>query len=261
MADADEPKPEQAAEETPDVYEESEEGGWPSWLSWGLVIVAAVFGGFLLGSQGKGPAGGQSNLDKIAISQQIALLKMQHKQALQRADQVLQSYMMAFSREMIRVGLFRDGLDDELKGVKGDLDKTIEQLGKTAAKPEERLTKATGELKQIDKKLGTIAQRYSKHSQASEKVGKLGTADQAIKKMDTHLAYFYLVRINELLPEAQAGDKSALREARGCRARLGPLDPKLAQEMDTKFPLLTPQRPDTAATTAPATAPSTKTAP
>jgi hypothetical protein len=183
-------------------------------------------------------------------------MKQQHNAALQRADRVLEEYMRGFCREMIRIGLFRDGLDEALNTVRKDMGNAMKALGAADTKPEDRITKANEQLKNVEKMLASIAQRYSKHAAAMNKVGQIGTTDQAIRVVNSHLAYFYLARTGELMGRARSGDQRALAEARSCRMRIGQLDPKLAANLDKNYPELAPRRPG-----APATAPTTKPAP
>ncbi len=272
MADTEEPRPEEqdADQALGSDEEDLEEGGWPSWLSWGLVIVAAVFGGFLLGRQGGGGSqgGGVGDAEKLEVARQVAMMKQQQKIALERAQRSLEDYMRSFCREMIYVGLFRDGLGGELAKVKDDLGKAREQLGATKTKPEERLAKATDQLKQIDQKIGQLSERYDKQAMAQQKVRRVGTVGQTLQLFGRHICYFYLTRIAELMMRAQAGDQAALREAQTCRVGVGQLDPELAAQLDKRYPQLMarPGTPPTApaaprAPTAPASAPSTKPAP
>lgn len=245
MSETDEPRTEQAVEEKADA-EEQEEGGWPSWLSWGLVIAAAVFGGFLLGSQGgsKGSAG--ASADSMAIKQQVALMREEMNRAKELATRRFDQYMHSFCREMIRIGLFRDGLDKRLSDLKDDLGKAVDELGKKEGKPEDRIAKAGEDLKKIQDHLAKVAAFYSRETLAMDKVGRIGTMDQ-------HIAYFYLVRLEDLMVKAKAGDERALKEARSCRENIGQFDPKLASDLLKKYPSLAPPAPSQTAT-APAAA-------
>ncbi len=246
MADTDEPKPQETEGQTDsdEEEEESEEGGLPSWVSWGLVVVAAVFGGYLLGYQGRSPTAPSDGAKQLLNTQQIAMMKQEHERAIERAKRTTDEYMRAFCREMIRTGLFRDGLDKALAALKDDVGKVLAELGKSGAKPEDRIAKATDQLKKADEKLGKIAKFYSRQTLAAEKVGRIGT-------MEGHFAYFYLVRIRDLMAKAKQGDQKALAEARSCRRNIGQLDPVLAANLDKSFPELAP-RATQAATTAPA---------
>jgi len=246
MADTDEPRPQETEAQTDsdEEEEESEEGGLPSWVSWGLVVVAAVFGGYLLGYQGKGPASSGEGAKQLLNTQQVAMMKQEHQRAIERAKRATEEYMRAFCREMIRTGLFRDGLDKGLASLKDDIGKVQEDLGKAGAKPEDRLAKATDQLKKVDEKLGRIAKFYSRQSLAVEKVGRIGT-------MEGHFAYFYLIRIRDLMAKVKQGDQKALAEARTCRRNIGQLDSTLAANLDKSFPELAPKATQ-AATTAPA---------
>lgn len=248
MSETDEPRAEEAVEEKTDEeqLDEEEEGAWPSWLSWGLVIAAAVFGGFLLGSQGGGKSSG-TGADSVAMKQQMALMRSELNRAKEQTSRRFDQYVHSFCREMIRTGLFRDGLDKRLSNVKDDLGKAVDELNKKEGKPEERIAKASEDLKTVQDHLDKIVTFYSRQTLAMDKVGKIGT-------LDHHIAYFYVVRLEDLMVKAKAGDQRALKEARSCRQNIAQMDPKLAADLLKKYPSLAPQAPSQAAT-APAAAP------
>jgi len=146
---------------------------------------------------------------------------------------------------MILIGLFRDGLGARLGALEKDLDKLGESLAKSGGKSSEQL-------EQIKGQLGKIKIFYDRQKIAVDKVGRIGAFDQLLKANNHHLAYFYLVRVHQLMAMVKSGDKRALREARTCRANVGRLDPKLAENLDKVYPEITP-RPASRTTSAPAT--------
>jgi hypothetical protein len=247
MSETDEPKPEEAVEgQTADVEEEEpEEGGWPAWLSWALVIAAAVFGGFLLGAQGGGGSAGSA--ESLAVKQREALMRTEVNRLKEQNSRRFDQFVHSFCREMIRVGLFRDGLDKNLEEMTVELGKIAEQLGKKDVKPEDRAAKAGAELKKVQERFAKVAAVYSTQKMAMDKVGRIGSYDH-------HLAYFYLVRIEDLMADAKAGDERALKEARNCRERVAQIDPKLASDLVKKYPTLAsqPGKPAQAPATKPA---------
>lgn len=241
MSETEEPKPDQTSEDQFENEEEMEEGGWPSWLSWGLVVIAAVFGGFLLGHQG---AGRSTELDKTkqyADARQIALMKAEQKRALNRAEQAVQQYMQSFTREMIRLGLFRDGLGERLGKVQEELEKITAQLGKADADPKQ----AAQKLKTLQKSLEETVKIYDRQAAAMEKVGRIGNVDEALKSMNRKFAYLFFIRVQELLPKVQAGDKAATVEVKRLMAQIRRDDPELAQKLEQQSPQLAPQQPTT----------------
>ncbi len=231
MADADEPKPE-AANQLPaeSEEEEEEEAGWPSWLSWGLVIVAAVFGGYLLGAK-TGGSGGSNDAQQLEAARQVSMMKQEHKRALEQVERIMDQLTRSLCRELIMVGVFRDGLDERLTGLKDDLAKAIEQLGTDKAKSAEQL-------KKIDAELGKVAQKYSLQTAAVKKVGNIGTVDQNVKALSNHLVNLYVMRFNEYLTQHRRGDQGALAQARRCRDSIAQLNPKVGSDLTKQFPEL-----------------------
>lgn len=247
MSDSDQDKPEEPRDEPQELEEEEEEdeGGLPSWISWGLVVVAAVFGGFLIGQQsGKGSGAGGSAA-QLANAREMAVIKQEAQRAMDRNKRAVEDYMRSFSREMILIGLFRDGLDGALGELEKDVAKVDESLAKTGGKPAEQL-------KQVKERLGKIKTFYDRQKFAIDKVGRIGAFDELLKVNNHHLAYFYLVRVHQLMAMVKTGDKRALREARKCRVNISQLDPKLGQDLDKAYPALV-VKPVGGPTSAPAT--------
>jgi hypothetical protein len=239
--------------------EQEEESAWPSWLSWVLVIAAGVFGGYLLGAKGGGSqgAGVSQAMMERRLREQIDLLKAQQVMALEMGQRVNDDRMRAFYREVIRTGLFRDGLEEAFAELGGKL-KSVSDLLSTPSttKPEDRIGQAAARLKEIQSGLGQLAEKYGKHSEALKRVGEIGNTDQNILALSKQIAYLYYDRTKQLMREfstetQDAMRQAALRQAGFCRAMTAQLDPKMAAELDKQFPQLAAQS-GTASTTAPA---------
>ncbi|MBN1346643.1 MAG: hypothetical protein JXQ73_28390 [Phycisphaerae bacterium] len=257
-------KPRGESVASPDEGEEDEEeAGWPSWLSWGLVIVAAVFGGYMLGYSGKGGGGAGDPGAQLELRRQIAMIDQEKKAMQERAERRIDHITKMICREMIYTGLFRDGLDEKLKALKGDIVKTLDQLGKGEGKPEDRLAKATGQLKEIEKGVDEIDRHYALQSKAVEKVGNLGLAEEAVEDMKKQLVYLYWARLGEVMAQVRAGDKSKASEAKMVAVRLMSFDPNYTEPVGKAFPELVqgasaPQTPGAQPKTGKAPAPRTQ---
>jgi hypothetical protein len=259
MADTEQTKPQQEGQAESSADDASEESAWPNWLSWVLVIAAGVFGGYLLGTRG-GSSADQANLLKYqeavrAAAQEKEQLKTQFRTALEVSQYGLDERMKSFCREMILIGLFRDGLDEAIKDLTAKLGRTIELLGAAGTKPEERLTQAAAQIKEVQASLNQLADRYSKHAEAVKRVGEIGTNDRRFQELTGLIARLYYDRTRQLMRELTAGNAQAARQAGAFFGIVRQLDPNMAAELGKQFPnLLSP-------TTTPSTGPATGAAP
>jgi hypothetical protein len=259
MADTEETKPQQEAQAESSVDDASEESAWPGWLSWLLVIAAGVFGGYLWGARGTGSAD-QTAIVRYqeavkAANLQTEQVKTQFRTALEVNQYGLDERMKSFCREMIFMGLFRDGLDEAMKDLTAKVGKTIELLGAAGIKPEDRLTQAGSQLKDLQAKLAQVSEDYGKHIKAVKRVGEIGTTDRRFHELTSLIARLYYDRTRQLMREVTAGNTQASRQAGTFFGIVSQLDPNMAAELGKQFPnLLAPS-------TAPSTAPAAGSAP
>jgi hypothetical protein len=244
MADTQEPKGTQAT--PPD--QETEENAWPSWLSWVLVIAAGVFGGYLLGARGGDAAGSKSAsqlLSERRANEQIrAQYEAQFKIALEMAQRANDERTRSFCREVLYTGLLRDGLEQALSDVNAKLAGTVQGLSApTTTKPEDRLARATTELKQIQETLARVAGRYGQQNEAMKRVNEFGRTDQGIQSLGKQLAYLYYDHTRQLMREAAREREdpvrqAMIRQAGVLRTITGQLDPNMAAELGKQYPEL-----------------------
>jgi proteasome lid subunit RPN8/RPN11 len=228
-------------------------------IFWAVLIFFALCGAALLGTQ---VAGCQAKKQVEALR----VAAREHADAL--AGQLVQDKLDAHVRNYVRLGLFKEGLERELREADGKLIEVRERLaalggtlpaapGPDAAEAEKeqaaKRTKLLGELEQQVWDVQTAISRIQKNYTAADRTARqlktlarlpqqVGMLAGAVQENRVTLARMHYREARRLLDHPGEDPHAARRQARRLRDKALRLAPQLRYEIDRNLPEFAPKR-------------------